>query len=143
MAADLAALADRLDRAQFTVAFRGFEPTEVQDLLRSVGAALRSLDAGVVSAHSGPGGAVRGPEGMSVVMRLRRAEKQGAELVRAAQDEAAAVVAAARQEADALKDEAATIREQALARMLRSVREANELVARARREGSDPAPGSG
>lgn len=142
-------LADRLERATFTPAFRGFEPTEVQDLLRSVAQALRKLE-GVPSTPATTEHDDIAPvrdghenaEGGAVAMRLRRAERDAAALLHAARAEAERIVAEARREAEGLRGEAAALRDEARAAVLQGVRQANELLARARQEAGRTGPGT-
>lgn len=139
----LEALAGRLERARFTTAFRGFEPTEVQDLLRSTAHALRLAAAGRAPEDAGaPETEPTEREGGAVAMRLRRAEQDAAALLQSARAEAERIVAEGHREADALRAEAGVLHEQARAAILKGVREANELVLRARKETGQAGPGA-
>ena len=155
---DLTEVIERLTSARFAVAFRGYEPREVHDLLSQVSAALQSLaergssePAPPVPAH----GAIERAE--ATATSIIRAAKEGSErriaaareeadqilsdargqaerLVRDALAEADRVLEAAVSDADALRREAAQFRDKARAAVLDSIREANLLLARGEQE---------
>ncbi|MEA3076019.1 MAG: DivIVA protein [Actinomycetota bacterium] len=126
---DVAALVERLEHAHFTVAFRGFEPREVQDFLRSIADGLRtmSLDDIPVAAAVAPVAPKTWP----------KAEAEAAEIVRVAEEEAGRIVEAALAEAEEIRAEAAALRDQARAATLDAIRSANALVDRARSEAGE------
>jgi DivIVA domain-containing protein len=120
------ALVERIDQARFTVAFRGFEPREVQDFLRTVIDDIRGLSVG-----DGPPAAPAPPQAPKT---WAKAEAEAAELVRVAEEKAAAIVGKAEAEAEAIRAEAAKTLDQARAALLDSIRNANALIGRARTE---------
>jgi len=115
-------LADRIEQARFTVAFRGFEPREVQDFLHDIAAELRGRTEAEPLGGAG---------------RLRsNAQREADDIIAAAREDADRILNEATLEADELRKEAATFREQARATVLESIRDANALLERARREAS-------
>jgi DivIVA domain-containing protein len=122
---DLAALVERVEHARFTVAFRGFEPREVQDFLRSVADELRGLSLDDI------------PVVAVAPKTWPKAEAEAAEIVRVAETEAARIVEAALTEAEELRAEAAALRDQARTATLDAIRNANALVDRAKSESGD------
>lgn len=141
--ADVEALVQRIDQARFTVAFRGFEPREVQDFLHLLADEIRALavnePAGPTTA---PAPAAPTPPPPVAPKTWAKAEAEAAELVRVAEEKAAKILAAAKAEADAMRAEAAETLENARTALLDSIRGANALIGRARTE-SDPALGLG
>lgn len=100
----LRALAEQLEHAKFTVAFRGFEPREVHALLADAVRKLRALSDGAAAQ------------------------------LRAAEGEAERILEEARRQADELRREATELKEQARASVLEGIRDANLLRQRARDE---------
>jgi DivIVA domain-containing protein len=111
---DLEALVERLEHARFTVAFRGFEPREVQDFLRSIADELRGLSI----------------EDLPVPTAAPKTWIK-------AEEEAARIVEAALAEAEKIRAEAIALRDQARAATLDAIRNANALVDRAKSEAGD------
>jgi DivIVA domain-containing protein len=131
----LEALVERVEQARFTVAFRGFEPREVQDFLRSLADDLRQLD---VSEEPGASGSASAPAAPPLAPKTwAKAEAEAAEVVRAAEEEAEQIVEAAKVEAEELRAEATALRDQARAVTLDAIRNANALMDRARSETGD------
>ena len=122
------ALVERIDQVRFTVAFRGFEPREVQDFLRTVVDDIRSL---TLSESSGPPAVPAAPHAPKT---WAKAEAEANELVRVAEEKAAAIIEEARAQAEAIRAEAATTLDQARSALLDSIRNANALIGRARTE---------
>lgn len=130
---DLAALADRLEHARFTIAFRGFEPREVHSLLAEAAALIRALVEGSDEANAALDDATR-------TRRVATAHDEATEIVRAAREEAERILDDAMRQAVALRKEAAEFREQARASVLEGIRDANLLMQRAWGERSSPSP---
>ena len=123
-------LADELEHARFTIAFRGFEPREVQELLRRAANQLRALRApGDDGRSGGPLDTRSEAAGAGRSFPVARAEAQAAEILRAARSEAERIVASAEREAEKL-------REEARAATLDAIRKANAMLERSRREAS-------
>lgn len=140
--ADVEALVQRIDQARFTVAFRGFEPREVQDFLHLLADEIRAL---AVNEPAVPATATAPPAPTPPPVAPKtwaKAEAEAAELVRVAEEKAAKILAEAKAEADAMRAEAAETLEKARTALLDSIRGANALIGRARTE-SDPALGLG
>lgn len=121
----LAELAERLEQAKFTVAFRGFEPREVHALLAEVAGALTELAGGEAGGDLHEATRAR---------RIATAQDEADEIVRKAREEAEQVLDAAVRQAAELRKEAAAFREQARASVLEGIRDANLLMQRARDE---------
>ena len=126
------ALVERIDQARFTVAFRGFEPREVQDFLRTVIDDIRGLNLG--DGSGGSGAVSTAPAPPHAPKTWAKAEAEANELVRVAEEKAQAIIDEAKAEAEAIRAEAATTLEQARTALLDSIRNANALIGRARTE---------
>jgi cell division septum initiation protein DivIVA len=130
----LTELAERLEQARFTVAFRGFEPREVHALLAEVAGLLKGLAGGEA------GGRL---DETTRARRIATAQDEADEIVRKAREEAEQILDAAMRQAAELRKEAAAFREQARATVLEGIRDANLLMQRARDERrSDESAGS-
>jgi len=121
-------LADELEHARFTIAFRGFEPREVQELLRRAATQVRAMQ----GEHAGAGEEAGGVGAAGRSFPVARAEAQAAEILRAARAEAERIVAAAERDAQ-------TLREEARASTLDAIRQANAMLERGRREAAGDA----